>query len=136
MAKKSKSDQSKEVYSRVHHLERDGGTVRNLDSTSLPSNARPLEAFVPLAAACCHDEWRWDHKKQKGETVRVQEGILENAQRSVGRGRFTAVTSGYRQRREEALRGGKAQDGPCCAPSGCGSGSVAPPLSGAQKFRY
>jgi hypothetical protein len=127
------------VYDRTISLKRDGGTVQNLDSCSIPvKNVQPLENFVPKSSLRSHKEWDW--KDGKGKEVVVHEDLLRHAQRSISRGKFETVTSGASQRREEALAAKAGQRDGLCAPVPCCDwnqpGSPVPLSAQSMKKRY
>ena len=137
----AKKDVSQKVYDLTINLTRDGGCTRNLDHVEIPSKAQTLENFIPEASVRSHEEWDgFNQKTGKSKFKTVHEDVLLHAQQSISRLRFTSVTSGHRQRREEAVAKAEGQDKGSCCPSPCCEygqpGSPVPLSAGSFKKRY
>ena len=91
-------DQSRAVYSRIHHVERDMGTTRNFSKTTAPSNARPLEAFVQTESVV--ESTHYDYRT--GQMVTKKKDIVRKAQSHIATLELRhPVTAGLRKKRQE-----------------------------------
>jgi hypothetical protein len=144
---------SKQVYGRIHHLQRDIGNVRDKpgECAYAQSNASALERFIPKSQLRTTDRYEWDEKKGKSVIHHDPVDVIENAQRHMSRLKLSnPATSGERQRyreaeceaRAKASGKNKSQLGGC-VPMCCdgdwgkpGSPSTAAPLSGGLKRKY
>lgn len=146
-------DQSKQVYSRIHHLSRELGPTCSTpgEPTTIQTNARPLEAFIPKSQLRTTERYEWDEKKGKPVTRHDPVDVIEHAQRHVSRLKLgNPATSGERQRYREAeaearskSSGNKNKGFGGCAPMCCegdwgkpGSPATSTPLAGGSKRKY